>query len=584
MVTTALLRSPTPGVTGVTGRLPLREVTTPAATPKRGNTVKDKHVRTPWYRLLALAFGVVMLTAACGSDDDTAGEGDGDGGTEETTTTEAPEATPVKGGELVFGTESDVATLDVGAAAQPSDKVITLGIYDPLTTYVDGKITPYLAESVETATAGDLTVWNLTLKPDILFHDGTPLNADAVVKHFDRLKDPVTACPCQGIVSIIESMEMPDGPEGLSVVFRLGTPSVAFPDMLAGSSGYIESPAAVAQFGADYKNNPVGTGPFTLEEYVPGDRVVLAANPNYWQTDENGIQLPYLDRITFRPIADANQRLSALETGDVDIFQTAVSDTVAKAEEAGFAAQKISGSSSTILLFNNAKPPFDDVRARQAVAYAINKDALNERVYAGVRDVSYSGFAPDSAYYNPDAGTPKYDPEKAAELVEELGGLEFSIVCIPTPEADQVLQLVKQMGEDVGMKITLESQEQGAYVNRMFSKVGDYQAGCFRSAHFIEPDAIRPGLTTDDPGNLVFYSNPEVDQLLDEARQTDDFEERKDKYFQVQEITGEEVPLITTLYDLFGNVYNADRVGPPPPGEANSLGAIKPGFLYATGG
>jgi peptide/nickel transport system substrate-binding protein len=233
---------------------------------------------------------------------------------------------------------------------------------------------------------------------------------------------------------------------------------------------------------------------------------------------------------------------------------------------------------------NNAKPPFNDVRARQAVAYAINKDAINDRVYNGVRVPSYSGFALDSAYYNPDAGTPKYDPKKAKALVDELGGLEFSIVCIPTPEADQILQLTKQMGEQVGMKIKLESQEQGAFVNRMFSKSGDYTAACFRSSHFIEPDAIRPGLTTGDAGNLAFYSNKEVDKLLDEARQTDDFDKRKEMYDKVQEITGEEVPLITTLYDLFGNIYNDEKVGPPPPGEANSLGAIKPGFLYTTGG
>jgi peptide/nickel transport system substrate-binding protein len=168
--------------------------------------------------------------------------------------------------------------------------------------------------------------------------------------------------------------------------------------------------------------------------------------------------------------------------------------------------------------------------------------------------------------------------------VEELGGLSFSIVCIPTPEADLILNIIKQLGEEAGMDITLESQEQGAYVNRMFSKSGDYEAGCFRSSHFIEPDAIRPGLTTDDAGNLVFYSNPEVDELLNDARQTADFDERKAAYDQVQEITGEEVPLITTLYDLFGNVYDAGRAGPPPDGEPNSLGAIKPGLLYAQQG
>lgn len=544
--------------------------------------MKDKHVQAPWYRVIALLLGLALLAAACGGDDN---EGGNDAGTDETTTTAAEDAagTPVKGGELVFGTESDVATLDVGAAAQPADKVITLGLYDPLTTYEEGQVVPYLAESLEPA-GEDLATWNMTLRSGVTFHDGTPLNADAVVKHFLRLQDPATACPCLSIVKIIASMDTPDGPEGLSVVFHLATPSVAFPDTLAGSSGYIESPAAVAQYGTEYKNHPVGTGPFTLAEYVPGDRVVLEAYPGYWKKDENGIQLPYLDKLTIKPIPDSGQRVAALEAGDIDIFQTADSGTIAQSEEKGFTAQKISGSSSTIILLNNAKPPFNDVKARQALAYAIDKDAINERVYGGVRTPSYSGFALDSAYYNPDASTPKYDPDKAKALVDELGGLKFSLVCIPTPEADSILQLIKQMGEQVGMEITLETQEQGAYVNRMFSKAGDYEAGCFRSSHFIEPDAIRPGLTTDDAGNLVFYSNPEVDKLLDEARQTADFDTRKEKYDQAQVLLAEDVPLITTLYDLFGNVYDAKKVGPPPPGEANSLGAIKPGYLYAVGG
>lgn len=541
--------------------------------------MKDKHGHPAWHRITALFVGLVLVVAACGSDGGNAGGTDGDNST--TTTASGPQRDPVKGGSLVFGTESDVATLAPGEAAQPSDKLITLGIYDTLTTYVDGKIEPYLLESIESN--DDLTQYTGVLKPDILFHDDTPLNAEAVVKHFDRLKDPATACPCATNISAITSMEMPDGPDGLTIVFNLETPNVAFPDLLAGSSGYIESPTAVAG-GLNLKTGGVGTGPFTLAEFSAGERVVLEAWPKYWQTDENGIQLPYLDKITIVPIPDSGQRLSALETGDIDIFQTADSKTVKQGEDAGFAAQKISGSSSTILLMNNAKPPFDDVRARQAVAYAINKDLINERAYDGVRVPSYSGFALDSSYYNPDAGTPKYDPEKAKALVDELGGLDFTIVCIPTPEADLILNIVKQLGEEVGMNIKLETQEQGAFVNRMFSQSGDYEAACFRSAHFIEPDAIRGGLTTGDTGNLVFYSNPEVDKLLDEARQTTDFETRKEKYDRVQEITGEEVPLITTLYDLFGNVYDPTRVGPPPDGEPNSLGAIKVGLLYSTAG
>jgi peptide/nickel transport system substrate-binding protein len=545
--------------------------------------LKDKQRHKPWLRLFALLFGLVLIAAACGGDDDTAGDEGTDEGTDATdegTDSDEPERNPVEGGEIVMAGEADVATLAPGEAAQPTDKVITLGIYDPLTTYVDGKVEPYLAESIEFNDA--LDEWTIVLRDGVVFHDDTPLNADAVVKHFERLQDPATACPCRTNALNIAEMETPDGPTGLTVVFHLATPNVAFADYLSGSSGYIESPTAAAA-GYNFKTGGVGTGPFVFKEYVAGERTVLEKWDKYWQTDENGIQLPYLDKFTMVPIADAGQRVTALETGEIDMFQSAASDTVVEAEDRGFAAQKISGSSSTILLFNNDKPPFDDVRARQAVAYAIDKDLINERAYDGVRVPSYSGFALDSAYFNPDAQTPKYDPERAAELVEELGGLDFTLVCIPTPEADEILNIVKALGDDVGMNITLESQEQGAYVNRMFSKSGDYEAGCFRSAHFIEPDAIRPGLTTGDDGNLVFYSNPEVDTLLDEARQTADFEERKEKYFQVQEITAEEVPLMTTLYDLFGNVYDETRAGPPPPGEPNSLGAIKPGLLYAVG-
>ncbi len=541
----------------------------------------DRTAKTRWLRLLALMLSLTFVAAACGSD----GDGDGnqagsDGDTTEST--EQPEGTPVKGGELVFGTESDVATLDAGAAAQPADKVITLGIYDPLMTYEDGELVPHLAESIEVSE--DLATYDMTLRSGVTFHDGTPLNADAVVQHFNRMKDPATGCQCRDTALFVESIDTPDGPEGLTLTFHLTEGNVAFPNDIAGSLGYIPSPTAVAALGADFKNRPVGTGPFQLTEYTPGERVVLEAYPDYWKSDENGIQLPYLDKLTVVPIPDGGQRLAALQAGDIDIFQTAVSNDVVLAEEAGFAAQKISGSSSTIVIFNHSKPPFDDVRARQAVAYALNKDVLNERVYDGVRQPSYSGFATDSPYYNPDAGTPQYDPEQAAELVEELGGLDFTIVCIPTPEADALLQLTKQMGEQAGMNITLESQEQGAFVNRIFSKGGDFEAACFRSSHFIEPDALAPGHTTGDAGNLAFYSNPDVDRLFEEGRSTADVEERKEIYFEIQEITGEDVPYLTTLYDLFGNVYDDSRVGPPPPGEANSLGAIKPGYLYTAGG
>jgi ABC-type transport system substrate-binding protein len=291
--------------------------------------LKDKQGHASWHRIIAVLLALVFVAAACGGSDDEGGSEGTSGG--DTTTTTGPKVEPVMGGELIFGTESDVATLAPGEAAQPSDKVITLGIYDPLTTYVDGKIEPYLAESVEGNES--LDEWTVTLREGVMFQDDTPLNADAVVKHFDRLKDPATACPCKTSIDNIDTMDMPDGPEGLTVVFSLVTPNVAFPDLLAGSSGYIESPTAVAG-GLNLKTDGVGTGPFILDEFVAGERTVLVRNPNYWQKDEAGNQLPYLDKLTIRPIPDSGQRLSALETGEIDIFQSADSKTVKQGQEA----------------------------------------------------------------------------------------------------------------------------------------------------------------------------------------------------------------------------------------------------------
>ena len=142
-----------------------------------------------------------------------------------------------------------------------------------------------------------------------LFHDDTPLNADAVVKHFERLQDPATACPCKTTVDNIESMEMPDGPEGLTVVFNLATPERRLPRHAWPAPAATSSRPPPSAAGVNFKTDGVGTGPFKFDEYVAGERTVLVKWDKYWQTDEDGIQLPYLDKLTIG--ADPGQPASA---------------------------------------------------------------------------------------------------------------------------------------------------------------------------------------------------------------------------------------------------------------------------------
>jgi peptide/nickel transport system substrate-binding protein len=479
------------------------------------------------------------------------------------------------GGTLKFALESDVATLDpTKALAQPADKVIANGIYDPLMTFDDtGKVVPNLATNLSPST--DLKTWTITLPTGIMFTDGTPFNADAVVAQFKHYKDPATNCTCQADVAHIVSTTKTDDTH---VVFQLDGAQVAFDALLAGTLGYMESPTAVATEGANYPKKPVGTGAFKLTEFVPGDHFTLVKNPTYWKKDKQGNQLPYLDSIIFKPIPDTKVRLQALQNGDVDMIQTADSATVKQAVNAGLQVQKVSGSSSTIILLNNTAPPFDDVNIRRAASYAIDKQFINQVVYGGIRQVSASAFATSSPFYK-NVGDPAFDLNKAKALVAAYGKpVVVTAECIPTPEAIQILQIVQQQWQAAGMKVTFKTEEQGAYVNDIFGHK-PYQAACFRSNQFPDPDQLYTSLHSKSNLNLINYTNPQTDKDLETGRTSGDLATRKAAYDDLQVQLANDVPSISLLYDLYGNIATKKVHGIPTP-EADSLGAISPDTFW----
>jgi peptide/nickel transport system substrate-binding protein len=413
------------------------------------------------------------------------------------------------------------------------------------------------------------------LPTGVTFTDGTPFNADAVLAHFKRQKDPATNCTCKADVDHIASVTKTDDTH---VVFQLDTAQVAFGALLAGTNGYIESPTAIAGEGADYAKKPVGTGAFKLTEFVPGDHFTLVKNPNYWKKDKAGNALPYLDSIIFKPIPDSKVRLQALKNGDVDMMQTADSGTVKQAIDAGLQVQKVSGSSSTIILLNNTQPPFDDVRIRQAASAAIDKQFINTVAYSGVRQVSASAFATSSPYYK-NVGDPGFDLAHAKQLLADYGKpVNVTLECIPTPEAQQILQIVQQQWQAAGFKVTLKTQEQGAYVNEIFGH-RPYQAACFRSNQFPDPDQLYNSLHSGSNLNLINYSSPSSDKDLETGRQNADFATRKAAYDDLQVQLAHDVPAISLLYDLYGNISTHKVHGVPTP-EADSLGAISPDALW----
>jgi ABC-type transport system substrate-binding protein len=512
--------------------------------------------------------GAIALAAACSSSKTSSTPTSAGGGPASTAAVAA--GTPKPGGTLRFGLESDVATLDdAQGLAQPADKVIGLAIYDPLLSYDDnGNVVPYLASAV--AHSSDAKTWTLTLRQGVTFSDGTPLNADAVVAHFKRLQDPATKSfwYTDAIKFTVSA------PDQNTVVFSLSSPNVAFDQSLCGTEGYVESPTAVKNEGADFGRKPVGTGPFILKEYVTGDHVLVARNPNYWKKDANGTQLPYLDAVRYVPIPDTKARLASLQAGDVDLIQTADSSTIKQALDAGFQVQRVSGSSSTIVIFDNQVPPVNDVRVRQALAYATDKDAINKVVYGGVRQPAYSGFPTNSPYYDKSVGFPAFDVTKAKALLAQYGKpVDLTVECIPTPEANSILQLVQQMWDAAGAHVTLKTEEQGQYVNDIFGH-RPYQAACFRSVQFVDPDDTYGSLHSGSSTNVLNYSDPAVDAAFEKGRSDPNMADRVAAYSTVQRLVAQDVPFFPLLYDLYGNIHKASVQGLPVP-EADSLGAIK---------
>jgi ABC-type transport system substrate-binding protein len=407
------------------------------------------------------------------------------------------------------------------------------------------------------------------LNQGITFSDGTPFNADAVVAHFKRLQDPAT----KSFWYTDASKFTVTAPDASTVVFNLSAPNVAFANDLAGTEGYIESPTAVKAEGADFGRKPVGTGPFILKEYITGDHVLVAKNPNYWRKDANGTPLPYLDAIRFVPIPDTKARLSSLQAGNVDLIQTADSATVKQAQDAGLQVQKISGSSSTVVIVDTKVAPVDNVQVRQALDYATDRATINKVIYGGVRQLAYSPFATNSPYYEK-VGIQSFDLAKAKSLLQQYGKpVSISLICIPTPEGNELTQLLQQMWQAAGATVTLKTEEQGQYVTDVFGHK-PYQTGCFRNNQFVDPDDIYNTYYSGNSENVINYSNPTVDAALDKGRSDPNMADRIAAYHTVQEQLANDAPGFPLLYDLYANI-STSKVHGLPSAEADSLGAIK---------
>jgi peptide/nickel transport system substrate-binding protein len=497
----------------------------------------------------AAAGGLVLVgaagLAACSSSPSSTGGGSGGG----SGTPGVNKGTPKTGGSLTIGT-----TAEIDGFFPPNNHWDNNGflyantVYDPLTAVAaDGTIKPYLAQSVTPNST--YTVWTLTLRPGITFHDGSALTATVVKNNFDALKaSTLTGIALQQVKSATVT-----GP--LTLVYTCTQPLVDFPAGLATQVGYVVGQAMLdaVKASSTASPKPIGTGPFVYGNWQPNQQFSATRNPNYWRSG-----LPYLNSITFKPIPDTTQRESTLKTGGVDLIVSADPNTVNHfVGQSAF--QVVDTLNYTVgepdmdfIMLNCATAPTNDLRIRQALAKATDQVQVNKIFGGGLAKLSTGLFPKGSKYYSTTA-YPTFDLPGAKALVAaykaQHGTAALTLTGTTDPRVSKATQVLQQMWNLAGFDITIKAIEQAALITDAIT--GTYQALTFEQFAVPDPDLNYTWWSTTTvagPGqislNFARNSDPLIEQALQIGRTNPDPAARIKAYQTVNERICIDLPYI----------------------------------------
>ena len=558
------------------------------------------------YRWLAALLALALLAAACGSDDDgddaadetsteaEAGESDDDGGAVEAgteaegdvdTEVEASDEVAQQGGEIIIGLEAEIVGMrpTEDTCGSPCYNVLNT-IYDKLMEQTsEGNYEGWLLDDI--TPNEDFSVWTATLKDGVTFHDGTPLTAQTIADMF-----PVQQAGAQSAGQIAASgLADVQATGDLEVTYTLNSGNSTFPAYLERAQlGMVFDPTQGADLEA-WNEAPNGTGPFMFVSRDLDNETIVERNPDYWLSDANGVQLPYADQISFRPIPDEGTRLDATLSGTTDVAHTLRQGTIrdgrtARDEGAEIVLYEFQGNNVGGGMFNVLVPPFDDVRVRRALTNMNSQENVIEAL--GGTGISLPGtqwFSPDSPWYS-EAAADKWvelnafdfeggvallteyvnDPERSdGKAVGEPIDAELS--CPPDPTliaAMQVLEQTWSASELVNVELTNYDQQThidyalgadngfvGNHTTHCWRVSADNDPSTFLNAALAPPTAEVATAAGLDPASAVSplnwsnYFDGDVFANLVAATQTDDFDTRYGLYEEVMLQLAEDVPI-----------------------------------------
>ncbi len=463
--------------------------------------------------------------------------------------TQSPSAgAPKKGGTIKAEINSDVQNLDPMPSTLLVDRQVLYNLYDSLVAIdKDLKIIPSLAESWQTP---DPKTYIFKLRQGVKYHDGTDFNADSVKWNIERyLTDKKSLRgPEIGFVQTVEVMDP------YTVKFNLKAPFAPLLANLSDRAGMMISQKAAEAAGIDFTRKPLGggTGAFKFVEWVKDDHIALERNANYWKKDASGTALPYLDKVTIRPIVDATVALTNVKTGDVDVSHYLPAKDYASIKAGKeIILQETTGLGYASIALNVRDEPFNKKELRQAFAEAIDRDQLLKTIFFDVGKPAYGAFPPSNFAYDPNFKPYTGHASKAKEYLK-AGGKPDGFTCemkirSGDPETSQLAQLVKDQVAKAGITMNLIQIDYPTLVADQ--QAGKYQANLTGWSGRIDPDGnVYNQLHTGTPNNL--YSNPQVDDLLDRARAASDQAQRKEMYQQVQKLVADDAPTVYYQFPL----------------------------------
>lgn len=486
-------------------------------------------------KLFALLIALGLVAAACGGGDGGGGDdaadsgGDAGDGAQDSIPEETGE--PVMGGEVTYALEAETNGGYCLAEAQLAISGIQVAktLYNTLTApNAEGQIEPYLAESVEPNE--DFTQWTITPREGVTFHDGTPLDAQIIADNINAYRGAFEGrSPLLFIFVLQDIADVVATPEN-TVVVTTKRPWVAFPWILWSSSRMgIMGRAQLEADDTECANNMIGTGPFQLENWTVNQELVAVRNPDYWQQDEFGNTLPYLDKITYRPIPEVAQRVNALESGQIDMMHLndneQLADRLRPLAETGDIEVVESDKFGEVvyLMLNSSKPPFDNKNARLAVAHALDREFLIDVRGGGIGEVANDPFAEDVVgSLGDEAGFPEFDLEKAeaaaAAYEEETGSpLTFTYTFVTSEGGNLSAQEIQTQMADAGIEMNVKpAGDQATTINVAIA--GEFESIGWRNHPGADPDTQYNWWYGGSPVNFGRIADPEIDRLLDEGR------------------------------------------------------------------